>query len=429
MIPPLLERKPDGGLRVNAHKGQRRILESKKRFVFAISGTQSGKTEIAPIWLYEEMKNCGDGDYLVVSPTYPIQQKKVLPTFLKVYHDMMKLGEYRYSDRIYYVKAHGLDCKIFFSSADNPESLESATAKAAYLDEVGMSGFKLQSWEAVLRRLGIHQGRIFAATTIYNLGWMKHEIYDKWKAGDPNIDVIQFPSILNPAYPKAEFERAKKTMPAWKFNMFYMGEYDIPAGLIYDCFSGEDELESVHLDPNWNRYVFHDFGGVNMAALWIAEQQVKEGKPIFVIYREYLKGGMSIEGHSREFQKLSEGEKIQARIGGGPSEDQYRRDFGNHSWPIQRPPISDVEVGIDRVYGLHRENRIKVLKSCRAYLDEKGSYSRKLDENGDPTEKIQDKESYHLMDCERYGMSYLTQREQSGGGFTVELGDERDMLA
>ena len=37
----------------------------------------------------------------------------------------------------------------------------------------------------------------------------------------------------------------------------------------------------------------------------------------------------------------------------------------------------------------------------RPYLDEKGDYARKLGEDGEPTEAIEDKSMFHLMDAER----------------------------
>ena len=75
-----------------------------------------------------------------------------------------------------------------------------------------------------------------------------------------------------------------------------------------------------------------------------------------------------------------------------------------------RPDIKDVEVGIDRVWAMHRHNRIKVFDSLEEYRDEKLSYSRELDDNDEPTEKIEDKSSYHLMDAERYIMGYLNRK-------------------
>jgi hypothetical protein len=84
--------------------------------------------------------------------------------------------------------------------------------------------------------LSLFQGRVCAATTLYNLGWIKSEIYDAWVRGDKDIDVIQFSSVQNPAFPKQEFERARSKMQDWRFDMFYRGQFAKPAGLIYSSW-------------------------------------------------------------------------------------------------------------------------------------------------------------------------------------------------
>jgi hypothetical protein len=286
--------------------------------------------------------------------------------------------------------------------------LESCTAKAAHLDEVGQSSFKLASWEAVLRRLSIHQGRVLGTTTVYNLGWMKSEIYDRWKKGDPDIDVIQFPSIMNPAFPRAEFERARRTLPLWKFRMFYEGLYDRPAGLIYDSFN-EDicKISPIALDPSWPRYRGIDFGGLHTCVLWYAEHKVNDSVTNYYLYREYLEGGKTSKGHVEAVKELSEGENVLIDCGGAPSEDQWRMEWEQFGINIRRPEVSDVEVGIDRVYGQHKQNRIFVFDTCKGYLEQKMTYSRELDKSGNPTEKIEDKSKFHYMDAERYIISEL----------------------
>jgi len=395
-----------------------------------LAGSQGGKTEFANHWMYREIKNCGDGDYMVVSPSYPLQQKKVLPTYLDIFDITLRLGDYKVNDRIFYMKNRGFNSKIFFGSADNPDSLESATAKAAHLDEVGQKGFKLNSWEAVLRRVGFHRGRILGTTTIYNRGWMKAQIYDKWREGNKDIDVIQFPSIWNPAYPKESYQDAMDTLPAWKFNMFYKGQYDKPAGMIYDVFD-EDECKKkyIELKPEWPRYVGHDFGGVNTIALWLAEHKVNSEITRYYLYREYHEGGKSIREHAENFKRLSQGENIIKAVGGSPSEDQWRRDFTDCGWPIQKPPIKDVEVGINRVYALHKKKSIWVLEDCKGWLDETGSYTRELDDNNEPTEKIEDKELYHMMDATRYIISDIVRDTGKGSTRISEPRDMDDPLA
>ena len=398
-------------LEINFHPGQLRAWDSKKRFVFILAGTQGGKTEFAVPWMLREIKEKGEGEYLVVSPSFPLQEKKVIPTYLNILKDKLNLGEHKVGARQFILNKREFKehpCTIFFGSADNPDSLESCTAKAAHVDEVGQKSFRLSSWEAILRRLSIHEGRVLGTTTIYNLGWLKNEIYDQWVHGDPDIDVIQFPSIMNPAFPKSEYERAERTLPRWKFNMFYKGLYDRPAGMIYDCFDESIcKIAPIALDPLWPRHVGLDFGGVNTAALWIAEHKVNEKVTNYYIYREYLAGGKSAAGHSAEFKKLSKGENIINWVGGSKSEGQWRLEFQQSGVSVRESPITDVEVGINRVYGLHKENRIFIFNTLKKYLDQKMSYSRVLDGSGNPTEKIEDKEKYHLLDAERYIFSHL----------------------
>ena len=59
--------------------------------------------------------------------------------------------------------------------------------------------------------------------------------------------------------------------------------------------------------------------------------------------------------------------------------------------------------------------------TLKRYLDEKGSYSRKLDETtNEATEEIEDKHSYHLMDAERVMVSSI---------FTLRNRIDSDVLA
>jgi hypothetical protein len=59
------------------------------------------------------------------------------------------------------------------------------------------------------------------------------------------------------------------------------------------------------------------------------------------------------------------------------------------------------------VYGALKRGELFVFSSCAGVLDEIQSYGRELDERGEPTEKIEDKESFHRLDALRYAMSYL----------------------
>src|SRR5690606_8383765 len=81
-------------LRFHFHAGQWRAWESERRFVCVLAGTQGGKTEFGPTWLYREIQRRGPGDYLIVTPTYPLLELKALPVFRRLFEETLRLGRY-----------------------------------------------------------------------------------------------------------------------------------------------------------------------------------------------------------------------------------------------------------------------------------------------------------------------------------------------
>lgn len=301
--------------------------------------------------------------------------------------------------------------RIILRSASAGSGLESATAQAAILDEAGQDEFTVEDWEAVLRRLSLSQGRAFIGTTPYSLGWLKTEIYDRWVAGDPNFEVVQFVSTMNPAFPQAEYERARATMPAWRFQFMYEGRFSRPAGLIYDCFNPDlHKVDPFPIPPDWLHYAGADFGGVNTAMLWLAYDRSADR---YFLFDESLTGGLTTREHAQSAREKAIGRKLMGAWGGAKSEEQTRRDFTQEGFRIREPLIWEVEPGIERVYRLIKEDRLFVFSTCTGTLDELGSYRRKLDPSGQPTEEIADKRKYHHLDGLRYLASALPERRVS----------------
>jgi hypothetical protein len=268
------------------------------------------------------------------------------------------------------------------------------------IDELAQTQFPLGSWEAILRRTNFHRGRILGTTTLYDVsGWYKREVYDRWKAGDERIEIVQADSIANPAFPRERYEAARATLPWWKFNMFYRGIYERPAGLIYDCFEEADQvIPRFALDPSWPRYVGHDFGPQNTAAVWVA---VDPATGHCYLYRTYWKGNRTVGQHAEEFKRISEGELIRSRTGGSHQEEEIRYAYTAAGWPIREPLLSSVEAGIDRAYSLVK-GHLFVFSDQHDFLNELLTYSRELDDQYLPTEKIDRKSTFHLLDSFRY---------------------------
>jgi hypothetical protein len=412
-------------LKINLHAGQSQAWDSPARFTAIIAGTQSGKTCFQPLWLHREITRCGPGDYLAVSPSYPLMSMKLLPEFTKFFEEILQLGRYSSSSRCFTFSPFGIrrtwkhwsgPTKIFFGHGDDPDSLESATAKAAIVDECGMRRFKFGSWEAILRRLSINRGRALLGTTPYGIGWLKHEIADRAKAGDPDYRVVRFKSIDNPAFSVEEYERARRTMPGWRFRMMYQGEFERPAGMIFDCWEDDENLVRADFEPpaDWKRYVGLDFGGINTVAVFLAEEPERiAGVPRrLFLYDYYAEPSRSAAEHALAIIRKTPGIPTRA-IGGAKGEEQWRREFSRGGLPVHEPDQFDVEVGINRVYASIKSRQLLVSRKCSPVIDDLTGYSREVDDLGNPTEKIEDKETHHFCDSVRYIVGWLNRR-QSG---------------
>lgn len=410
-----------GNLQVNMHEGQIRAWDCEKRFVVVLAGFQGGKTVFGPPWMDREMARRGPGDYLVATSSFSLLSRRLLPVYQWYFEH--KLKQATYNDKLKALVFHtkvkekgqrvrfpdsDTPTHIFFGSAQTPESLESMTVKAIHLDEVGQKQFKRDSWDAVNRRGAIHRARILCTTTPYGMGWLKQELYDRWVDGDPDIDVIQFDSRLNPTFEEEEWDRLIKIYPHWKAELFLHGRFAKPSGMIYDIFDTTRHVIPWHpIPPNWPKFTWHDFGSVNFATLWCAQNPLT-GE--LVIYREY-KAGPSGDGsrrstadHVARIKDLSGDEAFGRCVGGSLQEEGWRGDFTQAGWRINKPQTRRVDEGIQAAYSWWSLDRIRVMDTCPLFIDEMESYSYVTNDDGEPTEDIEDKAAYHCMDAMRYGL-------------------------
>lgn len=417
---------------LNPHYGQARAWLSNARYVFVFAGTKGGKTSFAPWWLDREIQTTADpsgrdNDYLMVAPTYDLFKLKLLPETLWVFQTVLKVGRYWSKERLIELAAPNGEFwakraddpmwgRIILRSASSGGGLESSTARAAVLDECGHDDFRIVAWESILQRLSLYQGRVLGLSTPYNLGWTKTEVFDKWREGNPDYSVVQFPSIANPTFPKDEFEAAKKRLPKWKFDMKYRGIFERPAGLIYDVFDPKiHKLSTISGVEFQDDYVTRigglDFGAIHTAALTALVYRLPGQKPVVYITDEYLEGKKTIENHAESLRNWM----TPTWVGGSGSEDQWRWEFSNAGIFVTKPPIKEVEIGIDKVYAAFKARRLFITENCKRLLDEIGQYSRKVDEKGEITKDIRNKNDYHLLDALRYLMTYISYHDGTGG--------------
>jgi hypothetical protein len=386
-----------GKLRFFLHPGQTRAWRSDARFNLVLAGTQGGKTSFGPLWLHREIQRTANGhndDYIAATSSYDLFKLKMLPEMRRYFCECLGWS-YNAGDKL--IVGPGGE-RIILRSAQAEGGLESSTAKGAWLDEWGQDCVSVDAWEAVQRRLSINQGRVLFTTTPYNLGWLKQQVYDRWVGGDSDYAVIQFRSCDNPSFPLAEYDRAERTLPDWKFQMFYNGVFSRPAGLIYsDYDEAKHCVRPFHIPDHWKRHVGVDFGPVNTALVWLAEEP-NTGR--LYVYRETHGQGKASTEYAVD--ALEYAEPVVNWLGGAKSEDEYRMAWRVKGVPVILPFINDVEPGIDRVIALFRQDRLFVFETCHGVRSQLGTYSRELDDSGEPLEKIKDKEKFHFLDSLRY---------------------------
>lgn len=409
-----------GVLDVNLHEGQRRTWDSLRRFVFMIAGKQSGKTIYGPVWLFRVIQMMGAGDYLAISATYDLFKLKLLPALKQFFIHDLGVARYWAGDRILELRdpATGefgatfghehekMWGRIILRSADSEEGLQSASAKAAWMDEPGL--YDQNVWKDVRGRLALAQGPALGTTTPYDLGWLKQQIYDLWLRGDPEIDVIQFSSRLSPFFSEEEYASLQRTMQTYQFRMDYDAEFGRPPAGIYEDFIDKDRADGGHtckrfvIPKTWPRMAAIDPGIVNPGKLWVAHDTAED---VYYLYRAE-KGGerrTSKEHAAYDVKRAREaGERVIWWAIGAKSEKYWREDYtAAGAQGVREPPVSDVEEGIDRAVQLLKQHRVVIFDDLVDFIDEMMRYSRVI-KAGEVTKEIKDKSTFHLMDTFRY---------------------------
>lgn len=404
-------------------------------FCVAKSNIPTHNSVFGPKWLHREVYHPefgrGSGDYLAVTATFDLFKLKMLPSMINIFCKVYKVGKYWTGDRIielmdpetrtFWAKSASDQMwgRIILRSADSPGGLESATAVAVWADEMGQGRFTRQAYQAMRRRMTVRRARLLVTTTLYEPGWFlydmirpaKHEqneIFIENDHGDlsyvrneeRDTFLVQYDSTLNPTFSAEEFEENKGSLDDNDFNMFFKGREGTSRYVIYDSFDSKRHVcDPFHIPHEWDKYIGLDYGGAHMSAVIFAENP---NNNILYCYAIYLEGQKEIEEHARNILKLC-GDRPVLASGGAPGETQWRREFSKYGLFAQQPTVSDVEVGIDRVYRTHKRDGIIYFNNLAGIIEQKEIYSRvRNPETGKPTKEIKDKNEFHYLDAERY---------------------------
>lgn len=132
-----------------------------------------------------------------------------------------------------------------------------------------------------------------------------------------------------------------------------------------------------------------------------------------------IEGNMTTNQHVLSLKRHPLYQPGTPAFGGAPGEKQQRWDWRTAGIDVREPPVSDVESGINAVTELVNQKLLRVFSSVAGLVTEFGLYSRALDEHGQPTDIIENKSDFHLLDALRYVVLGATKRSTARIGATV----------
>lgn len=149
---------------------------------------------------------------------------------------------------------------VYFRTSTDPDSAEGIPdCVFAWIDEAGKCSrqFAINIRARVARR----QGKVLYTTTPYSLGWFWKEVVLPAQRGErPDIALIQFSSVDNPAFPKEEFERQKTLLDDRTFRRKYLGVHERMEGLVFEDFGDKNWADERVFHPNTQYYGGIDYG-------------------------------------------------------------------------------------------------------------------------------------------------------------------------
>jgi hypothetical protein len=204
------------------HPAQVKIHRAKdRRFRVVCTGRRFGKTYCLAGELFDWGRHQG-GEYGWVAPTYNVADRGI-EAFRTIGECVINICG-RAPTRIEFQAPKVPPTKVWFLSADNPDSIRGFGFRGLVIDEA--ASIPRDVWHYVLR-----------PTIAQTLGWAvfvstpkgRNWFYDLFTRGlDPtekDYVSLTFPSNASPFFPAREWDEAKRSLPEDVFRQEYMAEF------------------------------------------------------------------------------------------------------------------------------------------------------------------------------------------------------------
>lgn len=339
-----------------------------------------------------------DANFLVTAPTYKILRQSTLPHFLRLMHGR---GVYNVQDATF-KKYGGGTC--YFRSGHEPDSVVGIpNVKHVWGDEAGK--YSLYFWENIQGRASPQNASIDITTSPYSLNWVYKELVKPTLRGlRDDVMLVQATSRENPYFSAEAYDAKEKTMDPRRFRQMYGGEWTKMSGLVYDCFSEEENVVDAFPLPEGTVVVGSIDWGFTDPFVLLLRAITPDGKQYIV--NEFYRTGQTINDIVRLCRAQAETWGV-IRFYCGPDQPASIEELCRAGLSAV-PADNSIEKGVDCTYEMIRSRRLLFFRGRTPHLiDELDSYhypepmDLKPDQNAKPTLPVGQHD--HAMDSLRYG--------------------------
>lgn len=382
------------------HRFQQSVLDSLHEQILVVAGHRGGKTTVGAIWIINEiatdMKNGIKADYLILGPTYRILNQSTLRTLFEWWPK--GLGTYKKQDSLIQLNNGGV---VWIRSADKPDAVEGLTARRCWMDEAALCNETTYDkvCQRLVQRAGEPKGRLLMTTTPYGSpsSWMNLRLIEL-RAQLNWLFYINFSMADNPYIDRAVYDRAKATMNESIFQRDFEGRFVKIEGLIYPEFNRHDHVvEPFEIPAHWPKWSGLDYGWTDPTAILGIAFNTEEKK--FVIYKQFYKNRQL----AQVIGKFLKDENFTYTIY-DPAAVAVMNEVRVTTKLRLEAADNEVDVGIQRITKLLKENRLQIFDNCEDLIRELEGYCyEKTPANGRTPKPGHD--CSHSPDALRYGFS------------------------
>jgi len=205
--------------RFDPFPAQQQLIQDPARFKICCTGRRFGKTLLCARQIFSSAMET-KGDYGWITPTYEITERGIDAIRESVNPQAFEI---KGRPKIAYLASGS---RIFFYSADgdDPRSILGHGFDGLILDE--SARINADAWHIVIRpTISQTEGWCTMISTSRGRNWF----YDMFTRGrdeqEPDYKAFRYPSNANPYFPQAEFDEARRTLPADVFRQEYEAEF------------------------------------------------------------------------------------------------------------------------------------------------------------------------------------------------------------